>query len=52
MEREANLHYARVMLLECRARRHQRRFAAFLLNCAINATRAAMQTTGQMSLDL
>lgn len=40
--RESLIHYARVMLREFRARRHQRRFAAFLLNAAIRATNEAL----------
>ena len=35
------IHYARVLLREARARRHQRRFAAFLLKGAARARREA-----------
>jgi hypothetical protein len=40
--RASHKHYARVMLQECKARRHQRQFCQWLLNSAINATREAL----------
>jgi hypothetical protein len=48
----AEIYFARVMLRECRARRHQGTFAHWLLNSAINATRKALAANRGAQLEL
>lgn len=50
MNREQLVRHARVMIRECRARRSDRRFAAWLLNSAIRATSEALRLGGQRDL--
>jgi hypothetical protein len=49
---KAEIYFARVMLRECRARRHQGAFAHWLLNSAINATRKALAANRGAQLEL
>lgn len=48
----ADIYFARVMLRECRARRHQGTFAHWLLNSAINATRKALAANKGAQLEM
>jgi len=48
----ADIYFARVLLRECRARRHQGAFAHWLPNSAISATRKALQSHASAQLDL
>jgi hypothetical protein len=47
-----DIYFARVMLRECRARRHQGKFAHWLLNSAISATRKALAAKSGAQLEM